>query len=60
MQCYILIYIFLSYFEKIVSNEKKEPNDSKNPMLEKSSEEQVIVLLFYSYLILSHKYLPLL
>ncbi|XP_060844674.1 uncharacterized protein LOC132924402 isoform X1 [Rhopalosiphum padi] len=25
----------------IVSNEKKEPNDSKNPMLEKSSEEQI-------------------
>ncbi|KAE9528871.1 hypothetical protein AGLY_012446 [Aphis glycines] len=25
----------------IVSNEKKEPNDSKNPMLEKSNEEQI-------------------
>lgn len=45
MQFHVLIYLFLSYFKKIVSNEKKEPNNSKNPMLEKSNEEQVIVLL---------------
>jgi len=45
MLFHVLIYLCLSYFKKIVSNEKKEPNEFKNPMLEKSNEEQVIVLL---------------
>jgi len=45
--------IIKSYFKKISSNEKKEPNDPENPTLEKSNEEQVIVLLILYLFILT-------
>jgi len=53
--------IIKSYFKKISSNERKEPNDPENPNLEKSNEEQVIVL-FILYLFIStvlHTYFSL-
>lgn len=50
-----------SYFKKISSHEKKEPNNPENPILEKSIEEQVIVLLVLYLFILTvlHTYLYL-
>lgn len=49
----IIFKIIKSYFKKISSNEEKESIDPENPILEKSNEEQVIVLLILYLLILT-------